>query len=356
MTTDAILFESSALPDDARVLAFRAREALNRPYEVEVWLSTAKGDEVDLEDALFAPALLTVDPQDSSPESRGAERVQGVIAAIEQHPRTALNQKYLVLATERTGIEPSADRAMVEELTGLAHEDLQRVTADLLATSVEYKPLTKTAWPRIHSHELGVVDGPADSEYAQIDDQGRYKVKCLFDEGDGEAGKASTWVRMMQPHGGNPEGIHFPLRKGTQVVLSFLGGDPDRPIIAGAVPTPEPPSQVTSGNNTRNVIRTGANNYIEMEDTKGKEWIHTSTPNKNTHIHMGEPRTYEGSEAHYAEHTDGNGHCYVGGDHTDHIVGNLTEKYDAKKKLANQGIRINNMSAEFNSGAIHTFT
>ena len=41
---------------------------------------------------------------------------------------------------------------------------------------------------------------------------------------------------MMQPHGGDIEGWHFPLRKGTEVLFTFLGGDPDRPVIAGVVP------------------------------------------------------------------------------------------------------------------------
>ncbi len=50
---------------------------------------------------------------------------------------------------------------------------------------------------------------------------------------------------MMQPYGGKREGMHFPLRKGTEVLLAFIDGDPDRPVIAGAVPNPETPSVVT---------------------------------------------------------------------------------------------------------------
>ena len=67
------------------------------------------------------------------------------------------------------------------------------------------------------------------SEYAQLDEHGRYKVRILFDESQRRAGQNSAWVRMAQPHGGEPEGWHFPLRSGTEVRLSFVGGDPDRP-------------------------------------------------------------------------------------------------------------------------------
>ena len=74
---------------------------------------------------------------------------------------------------------------------------------------------------------------------------------------------------MMQPHGGSVEGFHFPLRKGTEVLFTFVGGDPDRPVIAGVVPNTEKPSPVTKANQTRNVIQTGGRNRMEFED-KGR--------------------------------------------------------------------------------------
>ena len=106
---------------------------------------------------------------------------------------------------------------------------------ELKRGSTEVLILSLIEHRRRHGYEIGRVDGPADSEYAQIDDRGRYRVKVLFDESDRSGDKASTWLRMMQPHAGSPEGMHFPLRKGTEVLLAFLRGDPDRPIIAGAV-------------------------------------------------------------------------------------------------------------------------
>jgi uncharacterized protein involved in type VI secretion and phage assembly len=90
------------------------------------------------------------------------------------------------------------------------------------------------------SHDRG--DGPSDDDYAQLDDQGRYLVKMRFDESALRGDAASTRIRMMQPHAGSPEGFHFPLRKGTEVMIGFLGGVPDRPFIAGAVPDAVTPS------------------------------------------------------------------------------------------------------------------
>ncbi len=87
-----------------------------------------------------------------------------------------------------------------------------------------------------------------------MDDQGRYKVILPFDTSGRKDGKASTFLRMMQPYIGSDHGMHFPLHKGTEVLLTFIEGDPDRPVIAGAVPNPESPSQVTDQNLTKSVL------------------------------------------------------------------------------------------------------
>ena len=85
----------------------------------------------------------------------------------------------------------------------------------------------------MHGFESATVDGAAPgSAYAQIDEDGRYLVRMLFDQAAQQAGKASTHVRMAQPHGGSTEGFHFPLRSGTEVLIQFQGGDPDRPVAA----------------------------------------------------------------------------------------------------------------------------
>jgi type VI secretion system secreted protein VgrG len=93
---------------------------------------------------------------------------------------------------------------------------------------------------------------------------------------------------MMQPHGGTTEGFHFPLRRGTEVVFTFLGGDPDRPVIAGVVPNAHTPSPINKDNHTKNMIRTGGGNHITFDDAKGKEFIHFFTP-KLTEMFMGGP-------------------------------------------------------------------
>src|SRR5690606_34361368 len=90
----------------------------------------------------------------------------------------------------------------------------------------------------------------------EIDEQGRYKVRFFFDLSGAADGKASMYLRLATPFGGPNEGLHFPLRKGTEVLVAFINGDPDRPVIAAVAPNPKTVSPVTSINPTTYVTRT----------------------------------------------------------------------------------------------------
>lgn len=226
----------------------------------------------------------------------------GYTFELEEHPHPALNATYLTTEVEHWGNQTGGAPDLMQ-LVGLTWEEVYRVEVKAISASVQYRAPQRTPWPRIYGTEHAIVDGPADSEYAQIDEHGRYAIKLSFDESDLRDGKASTWVRMLQPHGGGTEGFHFPLRKGTEVMCTFLGGDPDRPVIAGVAPNALTPSPVTSGNNTKNVIQTGGRNRIEMEDRAGAQRISITTPTENTALRLGAP-----NEAHnFILRTDGTG-------------------------------------------------
>ncbi|MDC3952644.1 type VI secretion system tip protein VgrG [Polyangium jinanense] len=207
---------------------------------------------------------------------------------LDEHPKPSFNKKFLAIEVHHYGNQ-AAGHTQWKELMELDHEEVYFVEVDAIPADVQFRPECRTPWPRIFGVENGIVDGAADSEYAQIDDQGRYLVKFKYDESNLKQGNASTFVRMMQPHGGGIEGFHFPLRKGTEVVFTFLGGDPDRPVITGVVPNALTPSPVTSGNHTKNVIQTGGRNRLELEDLAGQQRITLSTPYSNSYVRMGSP-------------------------------------------------------------------
>jgi hypothetical protein len=158
------------------------------------------------------------------------------------------------------------------------------------------------------------------SEYAQLDSEGRYKVSMPFDfhNDDHPEGLASARVRMMQPYAGKGRGMQFPMAKGTEVLLTFVDGDPDRPLIAGAINTVAAPGPVTADNQTESVIQTGGNNKIRFEDEAGSERIIFESPKANSWFRIGTPNDPLGD-------LDGDG--------------------DAEIEYASDGIRINSLGS-----------
>ena len=161
----------------------------------------------------------------------------------------------------------------------------------------------------------------------------------------------------MQPHAGNPEGFHLPLRKGTEVMVAFLAGNADRPVIAGGVPNAETPSPVTSKNNTKNILHTGSDNHIEVEDEDDKQWIDWKTPPKDTYLHLGEPHA---PHTHYIEaHTGGdclfeigsNQDINVGGKLTETVKGAVDEKYKTSQTSDVKGPQTTTVK-----GAVESYT
>lgn len=205
---------------------------------------------------------------------------------LDEHPNPPFNRAFLATSVRHFGFEPSFASAW-GSLVKPEYNDLYRAEVTAIESDTVFRPERRTPWPRIDGYENAVVDGGSGSQYAQIDEQGRYAVKFKFDEGSLSGGKASTFVRMVQPHDGPQEGTHFPLRKGVEVLVAFQGGDPDCPVILGSVHNAVNPSVVTSSNHTQNVIRSGSLNHIVMEDTAGAMYLEAYCPIATTKLFLG---------------------------------------------------------------------
>ena len=153
-----------------------------------------------------------------------------------------------------------------------ASEDVYKNAFRAIPSAHAYRPARRTPVPRINGVLTGtIVTGPAIHErYAEIDDDGRYWVRFLFDPAPAER-RPSVETRMLQAHTGPGYGIHFPLKPGAEVLVAFVNGDPDRPIIVGAAPNPRTPSPVTAGNGTQNRIVTRSGISFAFEDGVGQE-------------------------------------------------------------------------------------
>ena len=216
----------------------------------------------------------------------------GFIFEIADHYRESYNQKYLIAEIEHQGGQTSAFMTGTgDELTEGEQQPTYINAFTAIPAGVQFRPERNTTKPRFYGTMNAKVDAAGIGQYAEIDDEGRYKVKLPFDQNGNNGGKASRWVRMVQPYAGADHGMHFPLHKGTEVLLTFVDGDPDRPIIAGAVPNAETKSVVTSLNSTRNTIRSAGGNMLEMQDMAGMERVLLSTPHEDSYLHLGAPNS-----------------------------------------------------------------
>jgi type VI secretion system secreted protein VgrG len=192
---------------------------------------------------------------------------------LENHREGAYDGLYLITAIEhRVGWPvPSADS--LNSGIGRAEHDeggttVQPYTArfEAILASVAYRPERVTPWPRINGIMHGHIDADSSGQYAMLDAQGRYRVRLPFDLAGGKGTKASRLVRMAQPYSGSGYGSHHPLHKGTEVIVAYVDGDPDRPIIVGSVPNPSTQSPSASSNATQSVTQTASGIRVEMED------------------------------------------------------------------------------------------
>jgi len=137
-----------------------------------------------------------------------------------------------------------------------------------IAADRTYRPPRITPRPRIHGFLTGIIDdaGYGTEKHAPIDDQGRYLVRLLFDTAGRNERQASHRVRMIQNHAGAGYGTHFPLKADVEVLLAFIDGDPDRPIIVGAVPNPLTTSPVVLADNSSSRIQTSSGIRVTFRD------------------------------------------------------------------------------------------
>lgn len=219
-----------------------------------------------------------------SGESNTQRLAAGAAFALEGHPRGDIR---LIL----TEVHHHAVQPVLGQDTAQEPHYQNRFKA--IPRGVPYRPPRLTPKPRVQGVLTGVIDTEEEGQYAEVDEQGRYLVRFVFDTTNPGERQASRPLRMLQPHGGPGYGMHFPLRHGVEVAVTFIDGDPDRPIIAGTLPNPAMPSPVSRENRARNILRTGSGNELNIDDTEGSQRIKLSTPHASTIFQLGAPNSPE---------------------------------------------------------------
>jgi len=219
--------------------------------------------------------------QSSQSIARSAGDAAGLAAGrlfkLKGHPRKDYNTKYLIVSA---CVEVTADSAQTE--TALKQQPQIRTALESIPADAPYRPDRVTPRPLIQGSQTARVVGPAGKEIWS-DKYGRVKVQFHWDRLGKSDDASSCWVRVASTWAGRNWGVQQVPRVGQEVVVSFLEGDPDRPLIIGSVfnaeampPYELPANGTRSGLKSRSSLDGSADNFNELsfEDKKGAEAIY----------------------------------------------------------------------------------
>ena len=192
---------------------------------------------------------------------------------LASHPRDDQNQPHLVTSTRiemaYSGYESGAG------------ETFCRCHFTAIEGSETFRPRRDTPKPAVAGLHTAMVVGPAGQELF-TDVHGRVKVQFHWDRLGKKDDKSSCWVRVASPWAGQAWGAISLPRIGQEVVVDFLEGDPDRPLITGRVyngeqtPPYKLPDNATVSTNKSRSSKDGAVanfNELRFEDKKGSEYV-----------------------------------------------------------------------------------
>lgn len=231
-----------------------------------------------------------------SGQSNSRSLAPGCVVSLLNHPRLSENREYLVRAVtyriKETGYS-----------TGAQTESLFEVDFLMVPGTLQFRPPRVTPLPRTHGPQTARVVGKS-GEQIWTDRYGCVKVQFRWDRYGKTNENSSCWVRVSSPWaGGGFGGIQLP-RVNDEVIVDFIGGYPDRPIIVGRVfnasnmPPWELPGNATQSgflSRSKDGDRSAAN-ALMFEDRAGMEriWLHAER-DLNTEVECNELHTVDGN-------------------------------------------------------------
>lgn len=169
---------------------------------------------------------------------------------------------------------------IVSRLEG-THDQHPTHHCEVRGAAAAYHPPLRQARPRVGGVESATVVGPAGEEI-HTDEFGRVRIQFHWDREGNRDESSSCWVPVSQTWAGAGFGGTNLPRVGQEVIVDFLGGDPDRPVVTGRVytnlqktPYPLPANKTRSGWRSNSSPSYGGYNEIMFEDKAGGELVHT---------------------------------------------------------------------------------
>ncbi|MCP3889389.1 MAG: type VI secretion system tip protein VgrG, partial [Desulfobulbaceae bacterium] len=185
------------------------------------------------------------------------------------------DKEYIIINTTHSGTQPQ----VLQEIADSSESNTYVNTFKTIPGDVNFKP-PKLKKPSVRGIQTALVTGPKGEEI-HIDEHGRIKAQCHWDRKGKTDENSSCWLRVAQPWAGSGWGTVFIPRIGQEVIVNFIDGDPDRPLVTGALYNGDnkPPYSLPE-DKTRSTIKTnttpGGNGFNELrfEDKKEEEEIY----------------------------------------------------------------------------------
>jgi len=276
--------------------------------------------------------------------------VAGAHMELAEHPEEAFNQKYLLVEVEHQGRQPGlSDDASGEAAAAPPEappgEPPYQNHFVAIPSKVPYRPERLAPRPEIHGAQTATVVGAAGEEI-DTDEHGRVKVQFHWSRADHKHPLTSCWLRVSQAWAGAGWGALWIPRIGHEVVVEFLEGDPDRPLVTGSVYNgANPPPIALPGQKTKSVVRSNSSpggsgsNELRFEDAAGSEEVYlhaqkdlvigvendkTQTVGRDEKLQVGRDRALV-IQGNQALQVKGNDQTTVGGNQQLHVDGNRTQ-------------------------------
>jgi len=215
-----------------------------------------------------------VDRQAYQAISNSRELYVGCKFKMSQFAETAQNQEYMVTSAAYT-----VDAAESTQTTQGELADTFRCELRAIVGTTHFRLDCDTRWPVMRGPQTALVVGESGEEIT-TDKYGRIKVQFYWDRLGQKNQDSSCWIRVAQTWAGAQWGGMFIPRQGQEVIVEFLDGNPDRPIVTGCVynatnmaPYGLPDNKTRSTVKTNSTTGGGGFNELRFEDKKGSEEV-----------------------------------------------------------------------------------
>ena len=253
---------------------------------------------------------------------------------LKDHYRADMNDSYLLTEVQHVA---SVGASYTSAEGGSGEHYSNHFTC--IPSSVPFRPARITPKPFVQGPQTALVVGKSGEEI-WVDKYGRVKVQFYWDRKGKKDENSSCWIRVSQNWAGKNWGAMWIPRMGQEVIVDFLEGDPDRPLITGRVynaeqivPYPLPANQTVSTLKSRSSKGGGSANYneIRFEDKKGSEQIFVNAEKDMDQRVENDSREYVKNDRHLIVHA--NQHELVDADKHGHVKGKHFEAIDSDMSL-----------------------